>query len=125
MITARRLADQGLLGEARREIELAVHEDSRDRPRYLLLASIADAQDDLTAAVAALRRAVYLDRADAAAQFRLGLLEWRIGRKRGARARFATAVALVADRVDDEALDQASELTVGRLRETAKLLADA
>ena len=124
MITARRLADQGLLGEARREIDLAVHEDPRDRSRYLLLASVADAQDDLTAAAAALRRAVYLDRADATAQFRLGLLEWRMGRKRGARARFATAVGLVADRADDEALDDTADLTVGRVRETARLLAD-
>ncbi|MDO8485725.1 MAG: protein-glutamate O-methyltransferase CheR [Candidatus Limnocylindrales bacterium] len=124
MATAHRLADQGLLSEARRESELAVREDPHGGRAYLLLASIADAQDDLIAAAAALRRAVYLDRADATAQFRLGLLEWRIGRKRQARARLVTALALVADRGEDETLDEGSDLTVGRLRNTAELLAD-
>jgi chemotaxis protein methyltransferase CheR len=124
LVAARRLADQGLLIEARRESELAAREDPYGRRGYLLLASIADAQDDLAAAAAALRRAIYLDRADATAQFRLGLLEWRIGRKRQARARLATALALVADRGEDETLDEGSDLTVGRLRSTAELLAD-
>jgi chemotaxis protein methyltransferase CheR len=123
LVAARRLADQGLLIEARRESELAARDDPYGRRGYLLLASIADAQDDLAAAAAALRRAVYLDRADATAQFRLGLLEWRIGRKRQARARLTTALALVADRAEDETLDESSDLTVGRLRSTAELLA--
>lgn len=123
LVAARLLADQGLLTEARRESELAAREGPHGRRGYLLLASIADAQDDLAAAAAALRRAVYLDRADATAQFRLGLLEWRIGRKRQARARLTTALALVADRAEDETLDEGSDLTVGRLRSTAELLA--
>ena len=121
-VTAQRLADQGLLADARREAELAVGEDPRDGAAYLLLASIADAQEDLTAAAAALRRAIYLDRGHAAAQFRLGLLEWRVGRKRHARARLTTAVVLVADRAESEILDHGSDLTVGRLRTTAALL---
>lgn len=124
MATAHGLADRGMLDEARREAQLVVREDPRSVRGYLLLASIADAKDDLTAAAAALRRAVYLDRADATAQFRLGLLEWRIGRKRQARARLTTALALVAERHEDEPLDAGSDLTVGRLRSTAALLSD-
>jgi chemotaxis protein methyltransferase CheR len=124
MATARRLADRGLLNEARRESELAVREDPTGRRGYLLLASIADAQSDLPAAAAALRRAVYLDRSDATAQFQLGLLEWRMGRKGPARARLATSLTLVADRGDNETLDEGSDLTVGRLRSTAEMLAD-
>ena len=124
LTVARRLADQGSLAEARRESELLVREDPHGVRGYLLLASVADAQDDLPAAAAALRRAVYIDRADAATQFRLGLLEWRTGRKRPARARLTTALALVAGRGEAELLDEASDLTVGRLRSTVGLLAD-
>lgn len=121
---AHRFADQGLMAEAQRESDLATREDPHGRRGYLLQASIADAQDDLKAAAAALRRALYLDRTDAAAQFRLGLIEWRMGRKRHARARLASAVELVAGQDEAAMLDADSDLTVGRLRSTAEMLAD-
>ena len=122
LAAAARLADGGRLPEARREAELAIREDPRNGKACLLLASIADAQGDLPAAAAALRRSVYLDRTDASAQFQLGLLEWRLGRQRSARARLRTALDLVVELPDEAAVSVGTDLTVGRLRNTIKLL---
>lgn len=122
LAVARSLADLGRLPEARRAVDLAVRERPLDRQAHLLLALVADAEDDLAGAAGALRRAVYLDRSDANAQFRLGLVEWRLGRIAQARARLATAVRLVDGHDDDRLLDGASDLTVARLRSTAKML---
>ncbi|HUQ78533.1 MAG TPA: CheR family methyltransferase [Patescibacteria group bacterium] len=123
-LAASRLADLGRLTEARQEAELAIREQPRSGQAYRMLASIADAQGDLPASVAALRRAVYLDRTDVTAQFRLGLLEWRLGHQRPARARLKTALELVAGLPDAKTLEAGSDLTVGRLRNTIELLAD-
>lgn len=122
LTVARSLADLGRLPEARRAVDLAVREQPLDRQAHLLLALVAEAEDDLAGAAGALRRAVYLDRSDANAQFRLGLVEWRLGRIAQARARLATAVRLVDGHDDDRVLDGAPDLTVARLRSTAKML---
>lgn len=122
LTVARSLADLGRLREARRAVDLAVRERPLDRQAHLLLALVAEAEDDLAGAAAALRRAVYLDRSDANAQFRLGLVEWRLGRTAQARARLATAVRLVEGHDDDRVLDGAPDLTVARVRSTARML---
>jgi chemotaxis protein methyltransferase CheR len=114
----RTLADQGRLEEAWLLAEHAVRERPYDREGYLLVASIAEARDDLADASAALRRAIYLDRTDAVAVFRLGLLEWRLGHTRRATARLHRAVRLVDGRDDEALLDATSDLTVARLRST-------
>lgn len=122
LTAARSLADEGRLPEARAAAEQAARAQPGNRDAYLLLASIAEGQDDLAAAVTVLRRALYLERADPVVQLRLGLLEWRLGRMPQARSRIRTAVALVADMDGDRELDPQSGLTVGRLRDAAGLL---
>jgi chemotaxis protein methyltransferase CheR len=116
------LADEGRLDDAWRLATTAIRSRPNDRDGHHLLASIAEARDDLAEASVALRRAIYLDRADVVAHFRLGLLEWRLGHTRQATARLARAVRLVDGVADDTLLDPASDLTVARLRSTSAML---
>lgn len=122
LVDVRVLADQGRLDDAWRLVVTAVRERPDDRHGHLLQASIAEARNDLAEASAALRRVLYLDRSDAVALFRLGLLEWRLGSSRAAMTRLGHAVRLVDGLDADMVLDAASELTVARLRTTAAVL---
>lgn len=113
---ARVLADRGDLGEAERRCRRALGLDPRVTGGYALLAAIADGRDDLDGACHALGRAIYLRREDPVPYFQLGLLEWRRGRTPQAHARLRTALRLLDGRPDEDRLDGASGLTVGRVR---------
>lgn len=112
----RSLADAGRLSEARDACVELLRRHPGSVDGHLLLASIAEAQDDVAGASDALRRTIYLDRQRASAHFRLGLLEWRGGRTKRAAARLQRALQLVEGHRDDEPLDDLHELTPARLR---------
>lgn len=118
----RALADRGNLDDAWRLAALAVRAQPSDGEAQHLLATIAEARNDLADAAAALRRAIYLDRADAAAHFRLGLIEWRQGHVRQATKRLARAVRLVEGLDDETLLDGSPDLTAARVRTTAAMM---
>ena len=92
---ARSLADSGRLTEARDRCLELLRRFPVSIDGHLLLASIAEAQDDVDGASASLRRTLYLDPGNPSAQFRLGLLEWRRGGTKRAAARLQRAVQLV------------------------------
>ena len=116
------LADSGRLPEAREQCIELLRQFPASVEGHLLLASIAEAQDDLDGAFDSLRRALYLDPGNASAQFRLGLLEWRRRRTKRASARLLRAAQLVEGHADDEALDSFHQLTAGRVRSVVEAL---
>lgn len=114
--SAKALADAGHLAEARQACLALLRRDPTSVDGYLLLASIAEAQDDLDAASATLRRLLYLDRDNPSGQFRLGLLDWRLGHTRRARTRLQRAVELIEGRGDDEPLEHVDGLNPAWMR---------
>jgi chemotaxis protein methyltransferase CheR len=119
---ARALADAGRLDEALARCQSALARDPRLPLGYALLATIAEARDDLEGACHALGRAAYLEPGDPLTQFRLGLLEWRRGRTVKARLRLRAAMSLLAGRPDTWLLDGHDGLTAGRARSVATTL---
>ncbi|MFZ5853045.1 MAG: CheR family methyltransferase [Chloroflexota bacterium] len=119
---ARALADAGHLDEAQARCRLALERDRRLPLGYVLLATIAEARDDLAGACHALGRAAYLEPGDPVTQFRLGLLEWRCGRTTKAGARLRAAMVLIDGLPDERLLDGHAGLTVGRVRRVAMTL---
>lgn len=85
-------------------------------PAHLLVALLADAGGDAETALAAVRRALYLDAGDALAHATLARLLDRAGRPEEARRSRSNARLALADRPDDEPLPGPAPLTVGALR---------
>jgi chemotaxis protein methyltransferase CheR len=117
---ARALADQGGLEEARDLCEAVLARSRLDPEAYLLLAAIHQERGELAAALAALRRAIYLAPDSAPAHFLLGSLFLRQGQRRRAQRSLETVVDLVSRIPRDEALPGCGGLTAGRLLETAR-----
>ena len=77
---ARRHADRGEFGIARRRCEAALARDAVNWEANLLLAHVCEEVGDLPAAVTAARRSVYLRPDSALAHFRLGNAQLKAGR---------------------------------------------
>jgi len=117
---ARALADQGRLEEARDLCEAVLARDRLDPEAYLLLAATHQERGELGAAMAALRRAIYLAPDSAPAHFLLGSLLLRQGKRRQGQRSLETVVSLLSRIPRDEALSGCEGLTAGRLLETAR-----
>lgn len=117
---ARALADQGRLEEARDLCEGVLARTRLDPEAYLLLAAIHQERGELGAAMAALRRAIYLAPDSAPAHFLLGSLLLRQGQRRQGKRSLETVVSLLSRIPRDEALPGCDGLTAGRLLATAR-----
>jgi chemotaxis protein methyltransferase CheR len=122
---ARDLADQGSLDEALRLCEAALARNRLDPESHLLLAAIRQERGEIPAALEALRGALYLAPDSAPAQFLLGSLLLREGRRRRGRRCIETVVALLDSRPRDELVPGGDGLTAGRLLETARAYLEA
>jgi chemotaxis protein methyltransferase CheR len=118
---ARALADQGDLNGARGLCEAVLAEERLDPEAHLLLAAICQELGDVSAALEALRRAIYLAPDSPLAHFLAGTLRFRQGDERAARRALTTAVDLLGRLARDEAVPGADGMTAGRLLETARL----
>jgi chemotaxis protein methyltransferase CheR len=117
---ARTLADQGGLDQARRLCTAALARDRLEPEAHLLLAAICQEQGDISAALEALRRAIYLAPDSAPSQFLLGSLLLREGRRERGRRSMQTVVSLLQSAPRDQAVPGSGGLTAGRLLETAQ-----
>jgi len=117
---ARLLADRGDLEEARRLCAAAAAQDRLSPESHVLLAAICLELADTAAAVAELRRALYLAPDSASAHFLLGTLLVRQGKKRRGRKSLETVVTLLEPLPADQAVPCTDGLTAGRLKEVAR-----
>ncbi len=117
---ARALADRGRLEEARRLCEAALRKDRLDPDAHLLLAAIYQELGDLAAALAALRRALYLAPDSAPGHFLLGSLLLRRGERKQGRRSMEAVVTLLSAVSFDEPLPGGDGFTAGRLLDAAR-----
>ena len=122
---AEKLANQGRLDEARTLCERRLAQDSLDAQAYLLLGTISQEQGDLSSAVAALGRCIFLAPQSAVAHYVLGGLLQRQGQPRQARRSFETVLHLLHTAMPDDPVVGGEGLTAGRLAELARAQAAA
>ncbi len=116
---ARSLADEGRLDEARALCEAVRARDVLDPEPHLLLAMICQEQGDLPAAIAALRRVIYLAPESAQAYFLLGSLLLRTGDQQHGRRAMKSVIDLLANGIPESAGED-ERSTAGQFLETAR-----
>jgi chemotaxis protein methyltransferase CheR len=122
---ARRLANEGQLAEALAACDRALAEDKLVAPHHYLRGVILQEHNALDEAVAALKRALYLDPDFVIAHFALGHLHVRKGRSREAARCFANARSLLRTCAPDAVLPESDGITAGRLREILTSMEEA
>ncbi len=116
-LLARTCANLGQLVEARDWTEKALAADKLDAGLHYLRATILQEQGALEEAVAALKRALYLDPDCVVAHFALGTLALRHQRGKEAAKHFTNALTLLKRYGDNEVLPRSDGLVAGRFRE--------
>jgi len=112
---ARRLANEGRLGEALAACDEAVRADKLAAPLHYLRGLILEENDAHENAETALKRALFLDQDFVLAHFALGNLMRRQGRWRSAKRCFNNASALLRECNPDSALPESDGITARRL----------
>lgn len=121
-LIARAHANAGRLSEAEVWCNQAIAADKLNPARYYLLATILIEQSRPDAAIAALKKTLYVDPGFVVAHFALGNAMLRRGKKQEARRQFANVLDLLRTRGPDEALPEADGLPAGRLSEIVQSL---
>jgi chemotaxis protein methyltransferase CheR len=116
-LIVRDLANQGRLAEAWAACEDAIDADKLNPGLQYLGATILQELNRESEAMAALKRALYLDPNFLLAHFALGNLARRRGNAAAAKKYFKNVLALLEDYQADDILPEAEGLTAGRLRE--------
>jgi len=118
----RALANQGKLAEASALCEQAIAADKLDPGLHYLGATILQEQNRESEAIAALKRALYLDPNFALVHFALGNLLRRAGNAPAARKSFENALALLNACPPEDSVPESDGLTAGRFKEIIHLL---
>lgn len=121
-LLAKAYANQGKLNDAIFWCEKAIAVDKLNPEFHHLRAIILQEQGQLEAAIASLRRALYLDSNFVLAHFMLGNLAQQAGRYKESRKYFENALSLLSRYDLDVVVDAADGLTAGRLKELILLM---
>ena len=113
----RALADRGNLAEALSACDEAIAADKLDPEMHYLRAIILQEQNGHGEAIAALKRALYLDPNFVPAHFAIGNLMLRRGNARAAKKSFENVLALLSAYRAEDILPEFEGLTAGRCRE--------
>ena len=113
----RALADRGNLAEALSACDEAIAADKLDPEMHYLRAIILQEQNGHGEAIAALKRALYLDPNFVPAHFAIGNLMLRRGNTRAAKKSFENVLALLSACRAEDILPEFEGLTAGRCRE--------
>jgi chemotaxis protein methyltransferase CheR len=117
---ARFLADQGNLVEARDLCDAALSKDRLNPHAYLLLAAIQQEQGEVSDALDALRRAIYLDSDAVMPHFLRGSLLLRQGKQEQGVLCMETVMRLLGPLLREEILPDGDGLTAAYLMEMAQ-----
>jgi chemotaxis protein methyltransferase CheR len=113
----RALADRGKLAEALSACDEAIAADNLDPEMHYLRAIILQELNEHGEAIAALKRALYLDPKFVPAHFAIGNLMLRRGNARAAKKSFENVLALLSACRAEDILPEFEGLTAGRCRE--------
>jgi chemotaxis protein methyltransferase CheR len=114
-LLARTYANQGQLAAAREWVEKAIAADKINASLHYLHATILQEQDDLEAAMMALKRVLYLDQNLVLAHVTLGTLSRRQQRYQEADKHFDNARSILRTHQPDDVLPEAEGLTAWQL----------
>jgi len=122
---ARALANQGNLDDAQSLCETVLEGNRLDVEAHLLLSAILQEKGALSAALEALRRAIYLVPDSVPAHFLLGSLLLRVGNHKRGRRCMEIVVRLLHSVSREEVVAGSEGLTAGRLMEMANVYLEA
>lgn len=114
-LLAQLFADMGNLTEALRWSEEAIAADKLNAELHYLRATIFQERGAMDDAVAALKRALYLDHSFVLSHFALGNLTLRQGKKTESDRHFDNALELLRSYCDDHPVPGSDGITAGRL----------
>ncbi len=117
VMAIRTLANQGNLSQAWAECQKAISENKINPQLHYLGAVILQEQERDDEAIAALKRALYLDPNFVLVYFMLGNLSLRKGNMAAARKYFENVLALLRTYAQEDVLPESEGLTAGRLGE--------
>ena len=115
-LVARACANSGALSEARQWAEKAISADKLNAALHYLRATILQEQGDIEEAIAAFKRALYLEPDFVLPHFALGNNASRQGNSKETAKHFNTALTLLAAYQSDALLPHSDGLAAGRLR---------
>ena len=116
-LVARAYANQGKLAEALQWCDNMVQADKLNPGAYYLQATILQEEGRIEGAVAALKKALYLDPDFVLAHFTLGNLTRQQGKNQKSERHFRNALLLTKKREPAEVLPESEGVTAGRLAE--------
>jgi len=127
LILIRTLANQGKLTDAVKTCESAIEANKLDPRLHYLYAIIQQENNQLDAAIASLRRAIYLDSDFAIAYFSLGNIYQQLGDVKNVKKYYTIVLSILNKFSQNDILFESEGLIAGRLREiiNASLLANA
>ncbi len=114
---ARRLANEGRLGDALAACERAIQAEKVVAAHYYLRGAILQEQNAIEEATADFRKALYLDHSFVVAHFALGNAMLRRGRNRDARRCFENVRSLLENYAPEAELPESDGITAGRMLE--------
>ena len=121
LASARRLADQGKWEQAAHVCATLLREDKLNAPAYFYHALVLEQLGEMVQAEEALRKALYLDRANLLAHYHLGLFLLRTGDEPGASRSFRNVLRLLEKQGSGDVLADADGLTAAGLLEMTNM----
>ena len=122
ILLARTYANKGNLAKAAKWCENAIHADKLNPSFHYLLSTIMAEQGRMEAAVAALKKVLYLDYNFVLAYFSLGNINRQLGKLTESKKNFDNATSLLGKLQTNEILPESGGITAGRLKDIIKSL---
>jgi chemotaxis protein methyltransferase CheR len=116
----RSYANLGQPNEALESCEMAISKDKIDPSLHFLYATILQNQNRITDAIAAIKRALFIDSEFILAYYTMGNLLTKTGNLLGANKNYTNAISILDKLDDEEKIPESEGMTAGRLKEIIK-----
>ncbi|OFX24331.1 MAG: hypothetical protein A2041_14210 [Bacteroidetes bacterium GWA2_31_9b] len=117
ILLIRAYANQGKLGDALKSCEKAIAKNKVDPRLHYLYATILQENSQLNEAIAALKRAIFLDSDFVLSYFSLGNIYRQQGNMRNTKKCYENVLSIINKRSHDDILLEFEGLNIGRLKE--------
>ena len=117
LLLIRSYANLGKPKEALESCETAISKEKLDSRLHFLYATILQNQDRITDAIAAIKRALFIDSEFILAYYSLGNLLIKTGNHIGAQKNYSNAISILKGLDDEEIIPESEGMTAGRFKE--------